>query len=205
MRTRSLFFILLAVVALERPTAAQKPPSEYSTLLASLKAGNTNVDYARLRLSYMDSPERKEAKDTSDSEKAMMNAMNAKDFAKAIEQADIVLANEYVNLDAHLIEAVANRELGALEKADFHRAVFGGLVDSILKSGDGKSPKTAWVVISVHEEYVVLQVLGFTLSQQSLLHQDGHSYDEMKVKNEQDASEQTFYFNVDIPFKSYGF
>ena len=205
MRTRSLFFILLAVVALERPTAAQKPPSEYSTLLASLKAGNTNVDYARLRLSYMDSPERKEAKDTSDSEKAMMNAMNAKDFAKAIEQADIVLANEYVNLDAHLIEAVANRELGAVEKADFHRAVFGGLVDSILKSGDGKSPKTAWVVISVHEEYVVLQVLGFTLSQQSLLHQDGHSYDEMKVKNEQDASEQTFYFNVDIPFKSYEF
>jgi hypothetical protein len=205
MRVRYVFFILLALVAVARPTAAQRKPSEYSTLLASLKAGNTDVDYARLRLSYMDSPERKEAKDTSDSEKAMMNAFNAKDFAKAIGQADIVLANEYVNLDAHLVEAVANKQLGAVEKADFHRTVLHGLIDSILKSGDGKSPKTAWVVISVHEEYVVLQVLGFTLSQQSLLHQDGHSYDEMKAKNDQDGSEQTFYFNVDIPFKSYGF
>jgi len=135
----------------------------------------------------------------------MIIALNAKEFAKAIEQADVVLANEYVNIDAHVVESAANRELGAMEKADFHRAVWHGLIDSILKSGDGKSPKTAWVVISVHEEYVVLQVLGFTLSQQSLLHQGGHSYDEMKAKNDQDGSEQTFYFNVDIPFKSYGF
>lgn len=163
------------------------------------------MDYVRLRLSYMDSPERKKAKDTSDTEKAMMSALNAKDYAKAVEEADIVLANEYVNLDAQLVEAVANRQLGTVDKADFHRAVLGGLIDSILKSGDGRSPKTAWVVITVHEEYVVLEVLGFTLSQQSLLHQEGHSYDEMKAKSAQDGTEQTFYFNVDIPFKSYAF
>jgi hypothetical protein len=205
MRVRYVFFVLLALIAVARLASAQQQSSEYSNLLASLKAGNTNVDYARLRLSYIDSPERKKAKDTSDSEKAMMNAFNAKEFARAIQEADIVLANEYINLDAHLVEAVANRELGAVEKADFHRAVLGGLIDSILKSGDGKSLKTAWVVISVHEEYVILQVLGFMPSQQSVLHQDGHSYDEMKVKNAQDGTEQTFYFNVDIPFQSYKF
>jgi hypothetical protein len=205
MRIRYLFIILLALIGLSGPAVAQNAPSEYSTLLASLKAGNTNVDYVRLRLSYMDSPERKKAKDTSDTEKAMMSALNAKDYAKAVEEADIVLANEYVNLDAQLVEAVANRQLGTVDKADFHRAVLGGLIDSILKSGDGRSPKTAWVVITVHEEYVVLEVLGFTLSQQSLLHQEGHSYDEMKAKSAQDGTEQTFYFNVDIPFKSYAF
>ena len=90
------------------------------------------------------------------------------------------------------VEAVADRELGDTGKADFHRAVLNGLIDSILKSGDGKSPKTAWVVISVHEEYVVLQVLGFKPSQQSLLHQDDHSYDEMKVKNAQDGTDRRF-------------
>ncbi len=37
------------------------------------------------------------------------------------------------------------------------------------------------------------------------MHKDGHSYDVMKVKNAQDGTEQTFYFNVDIPFKHYGF
>jgi hypothetical protein len=205
MRIKALILVLLVCIAIPQLATAQKPPSEYSTLLASLKAGNTNVDYARVRLSYMDSPERKAAKDTTDSQKAMIIALNAKDNAKAIEQADIVLANEYVNIDAHIVEAAAYRESGDPEKAEFHRAVWRGLMDSIVRSSDGKSPKTAWVVISVHEEYVVLQVLGFTLSEQSLLHQDGHSYDEMKVKSQQDGSEQTFYFNVDIPFKSYDF
>ena len=61
------------------------------------------------------------------------------------------------------------------------------------------------MVINVHEEYVVLRYLGFQPSEQSLVHKDGHSYDVMKVKNAQDGTEQTFYFNVDIPFKHYGF
>ena len=41
--------------------------------------------------------------------------------------------------------------------------------------------------------------------QQSLMHKDGHSYDVMKAKKADDGTEQTFYFNVDIPFKHYGF
>jgi len=32
----------------------------------------------------------------------------------------------------------------------------------------------------------------------------GHSYDIMKVKSATDETVQTFYFNVDIPFKHYG-
>ena len=82
--------------------------------------------------------------------------------------------------------------------------MFRGLIDSIRSSGDGKSPAKAWVVISVAEEYAVLQALGFKPSGQSLLHQNGHSFDVMKAKSD-DGTEQTFYFNVDIPFKHYGF
>ncbi len=79
------------------------------------------------------------------------------------------------------------------------------MIDSIRSSGDGKSIEKAWVVIKVHEEYVVLRVLGFNPSQQSLVQKDGHAYDVMKVKSTEDGTEQTFYFNVDIPFKHYGF
>ena len=96
-------------------------------------------------------------------------------------------------------------EMGATEKAEFHKAVFLGLVRSILNSGDGKSLEKAWVVINVREEYVLLRVLGFRPSGQSLVNQNGHSYDVMKVKNAEDGTEQTIYFNVDIPFKHNGF
>ena len=205
MRNILVVFGLLAVAAFPPAATAQNQPSEYATLLASLKAGNTAIDYTRLRLSYMDSPEYKAAKDVSKSEDAMSDALNKKDYPAALKDAEAVLESNYVNMDAHFVALVANREMGALDKAQFHRTVFHGLIDSIRSSGDGKSPETAWVVINVHEEYVVLRVLGFRPRGQSLIQKDGHSYDVMKVKNTEDGTEQTFYFNVDIPFKHYGF
>lgn len=205
MRKHILLLAFLAIALVPHRLAAADPPSEYATLLASLKAGNTQIDYARLRLSYMDSPEYKKAKDTSDAEKAMLEALNAKDYTKALKEAETVLDSEYVNIDAHFVAFITNRELGAADKAEFHRAVFRGLIDSIRNSGDGLSMEKAWVVINVHEEYILLRALGYQPSEQSLLHKDGHSYDVMKVKNAKDGKEQTFYFNVDIPFKHYGF
>ncbi len=204
MRARPFVLALVVSIALSSPAAAQNPPSEYATLLAAVKAGNTNIDYTRLRLSYMDSPEYKESKDVTKPEKAMAVALNAKDFQEALKNAEIVLTNDYVNMDAHFVAFMANRELGVTDKAEFHRTVFRGLVDSIRNSGDGKSTETAWVVIDVHEEYVLLRVLGFAPSEQSLLNKNGHSFDVMKVKNVNDGTMQTFYFNVDIPFKHYG-
>ena len=204
MRARPFVLALVVSIALSSSAAAQNPPSEYATLLAAVKAGNTNIDYTRLRLSYMDSPEYKESKDVTKPEKAMAVALNAKDFQEALKNAEIVLTNDYVNMDAHFVAFMANRELGVTDKAEFHRTVFRGLVDSIRNSGDGKSTETAWVVIDVHEEYVLLRVLGFAPSEQSLLNKNGHSFDVMKVKNVNDGTMQTFYFNVDIPFKHYG-
>jgi hypothetical protein len=204
---RKIFAILglLAVAILPSSVAALDQPSEYATLLASLKAGKTDIDYARLRISYMDSPEYKAAKDVSDSEKAMIDALNKKDYPAALKNAEIVLDSSYVNMDAHFVAMVANRELGAKDKQEFHSTVFRGLMKSILDSGDGKSTEKAWVVINVPEEYVVLRFFGYRPSEQSLLHKDSHSYDVMKVKDAKDGTEQTFYFNVDIPFKHYSF
>ena len=197
--------LLLALLVAALPALSAAPSTEYATLLAALKAGNTAIDFARLRLSYMDSPEYKAAQDTSAAEKGMIESLNKQDFPAALQQAETVLKSDYVNIDAHFVAFVAHRELGESEKAAFHQAVFRGLIDSIRNSGDGLSPAKAWVVINVHEEYVMLRALGYMPGEQSLLHQDGHSYDRMKVKSAKDGSEQTFYFNVDIPFAHYGF
>lgn len=202
---QKLFSALALVVALGSPlaSAAVEPASDYTKLLAVLQSGNTRIDYQQLRIDYMESPEYKQAKDTSAAETAMVSELNAKDYAKALEHAEEVLASEYVNLDAHFVAFIANRELGAAEKAEFHRTVFRGLLDSIHNSGDGLTLETAWVVIKVHEEYVLLRALGMQPGTQSVVHKNGHSYDEMKVKDE-NGKEHTFYFNVDIPFKHYG-
>jgi hypothetical protein len=75
-------------------------------------------------------------------------------------------------VDVHQVEQIAHRELREEERAGFHKAVVQGLLRSIMDSGDGKSTETAYIVISVHEEYVVLQVLGLRPSGQSVLHQE---------------------------------
>src|SRR5262249_6041170 len=64
-----------------------------------------------------------------------------------------------VDIDAHLIRAVALKQLGRVAESDHHIQWVRGLVDSILTSGDGRTPQTAFVVISVAEEYSILRVL----------------------------------------------
>jgi hypothetical protein len=182
--------------------AAQGAASEYGKLLADLRGGNTQIDFLRLRMSWVTSPEREHAVNVSATQKVMFTAMQGKDYAGALKAAEAVLDGEYVNIEAHMVASMAAKQTGADDKADFHRAVVTGLLDSIRHSGDGKSAKTAWVVINTHEEYSMLRAFGLRPAGQALIHQDGHSYDQMKA-TEQDGTEQTFYFNVDIPMKEY--
>jgi len=196
----ALALLLLAPAVLAQDAKA-KPAgqSEYASLLAQVKNGDLSIDFQRLRLSYMESPERHKAKDTNDQEKAMWQALNGKDYKKAVDNADVVVANEFVNLDAHFVEYRARAELHDDSLSEFHHAVFAGLVKSITDSGDGKTAKTAYVVISTHEEYVVLSIRGLRPGKQSLLHHDGHSYDLLEAKDSKTNETVKVYFNVDIP------
>lgn len=181
--------------------AQEQPSSEYATLLAELKSGNTDIDYTRLRLSYPDSPEARQAKDPSAAETAMAKAMNASNFAEALKEANIVLEDNFLNIDAHVVAMTASRALGDWRTAAFHRPIIRGMIRSIMDSGDGKSPQTAWVVISPSEEYVVLRVLGYLMPEQGMVQENGHSYDVVRVTNPKDGTQETLYFDVDIAMK----
>jgi hypothetical protein len=54
----------------------------------------------------------------------MTQALGAKGFPTALKDAEIVLARNYVNIDAHFVAFIANQEMGVPEKAKFHQAVF---------------------------------------------------------------------------------
>jgi hypothetical protein len=175
-----------------------KPASEYAGLRDRVKGGDLSVDFARLRLSYIDSPEHEKAKDTDKEEKEIVQAINAHDYKKALRAAESVLENDYTNMDAHFGAFIASREQYDEKAAEFHRAVFSGLVKSILNSGDGKSKDTAYVVVSVHEEYVILRVLKLQMAGQSLVSDKGHSYDVMETKDPKTGETVKLFFNVDI-------
>lgn len=64
-----------------------------------------------------------------------------------------------VDIDAHFLSAVANRETGNHVEAAAHVRWFKGLVESVMRSGSGKSATSPFVTISVDEEYAMLRAL----------------------------------------------
>ena len=193
--------ILIAVI-LAGGLAAASPGSptadKYQTLVARLKRGDTTVNFRELRQAYADSPEYTESYDP-DATRAMYEAYRRGDYAGALEDANKLLAAYYLDIDAHQVAYLADRALHVDEEAEFHHRIAHGLIQAILQSGDGKSPETAWVVLSTHEEYIVLQVLGLQPGSQSLMRKGTHSYDVLEPVDPKTNAKVTLYFNIDAP------
>jgi hypothetical protein len=201
MNAKSIF-VLVASAFLTFGVGQEDKPKErpaYEALVEKVKTGDKGVDFKQLRLAYADSPTSRP--DTDPQKKAMTAALNSKNYPEALKNADVVLASDFVDMDAHFAEYVAQRELNNTEQAEFHKFVLHGLLDSIMHSGDGKSEETAFQVIEVHEEYVILRYVGLMPSKQSLSTKGGHSYDVMEAVDAKTQEKITLYFNIDVEMK----
>jgi hypothetical protein len=192
------FVIVMLILASALPAALAKHqvPDKYQALVARLKQGDVTVDFLEIRQAYAESPEYTDGSDT-DELKAMYGAFHRKDFAEALKHSQKLLASCYLDIDAHQVAFLANREMHVQEEAEFHHRIAQGLIQAILKTGDGKSPETAWTVLSTHEEYVILQVMGLTPGSQSLMHIGKHSYDKLEPVDRRTEQKVTLYFNID--------
>jgi Domain of unknown function (DUF4919) len=200
--------LLIALLLCSFAAFGQKPEPPksdaglaYNELVNKIKAGDTAVDFKALRIAFS------KTKDfspygSSESTKAAFPLIDQKKYKDAVKKADEGLKESYVDMDAHVAASVAYRGLGDTAKADFHKAVYLGLVNSIISSGDGKTPETAYVVISTKEEYITLRALGLPPMGQSLNHINGHSYDIQKSVDPKTKAEMKIYFNIDIVWKA---
>jgi hypothetical protein len=169
--------------------------ADYEDLVAQARQGK--VAPAALRLAYANS----KSYDAYNSDLMSLRGPLQKAFAEGdcetvIKQGEAILEKNYVYIDAHIVLSTCHRRLGQAAQAEHHGATARGLIQAIAATGDGKSPETAFVVISVREEYVILATRGLTKVQQALISKDGHSYDLMTVQNRSGGTEQV-YFNVD--------
>jgi len=129
--------------------------------------------------------------------KALGAAQAAKDFAAAYELSVKWLATCPVDERVHLLAFSMAMELHDQAHADLHKRWYRGLVGSVLKTGDGKTPQTAFKTISVGEEYAVLQALGLQRGSQALLRDP--LVDELTAKGS-DGAEHKLYFNPELHF-----
>ena len=173
----------------------------YEKALQQLKSGDLKVDFKALRLNCAASKYECEA--DRDDTKLLYSLLSDKKFDKVLSKVNEALEKVFVDAELHYFAFVANMESGNKDKAEFHKAVIRGLLDSIQDNKHGRSEDDAFVVINVHEEYTFLRFSHMQVTKQSLSHKDGHSYDIMTCKDmsSDTGKEVTAYFNVDIPTK----
>lgn len=193
-----LFFasLLLAasdVYALDDPKVAH---AKYEELAAKVNAGDLNIDWQALRLAarvgevYGDySP--------FDAAKRAQAAFEKGDLEGALKIARETERHNVADGDARVAAWSCLKNLGRQSEADREWSIFQALLQSILKSGDGKSAKTAWFAVSIREEYLVMEAaLQVQLKDHRTLQQDGHYFDVVLV-TDQAGGDKVLWFNTD--------
>ena len=136
-------------------SAATKQPPTASPQVAD----PTSVDFARLRAEFGGRSDFSDMCERDRPLHRLADLVHQQHWTDVLAASAPWLQQCPVDIDAHLIRAIALKELGRVAESDHHAEWFRGLVDSILTSGDGRTPQTAFVVISVAEEYSILRVL----------------------------------------------
>ena len=176
---------------------------KYDAMLEAAKKSEGAVDYKALRFAYFETPDYNPLTGMMNY-RGLWGLVMQQKWAEAAQQAEAVLARNYVDINAHMVAFIAHRQQGDAEKAALHRRWADGLLASVKSGGDGKSPATAWEVISISEEYAVIRSMNLRAAGQSLLNENNHAYDVLKVVDPQTNAQFSLYFNVDKPFSAYG-
>ena len=207
MKATQLQLILLALVIsglgfvcqAQEPTSAKTKPTDkpatYSELVQRVKGGDLNVDFVALRDAYAlwlcveektDAPNRD----------AMVEAFEKKDYGKAANLIESVLDYEFVNRGLHRAAEDAYQQLNDQTKADFHKTIAHKLYHAMMNSGTGKTEDTAYRVLSVREEYMIMNELGYDVHGQALLGSNNKHFDLLMGKDSRTGKEVKVYFDI---------
>lgn len=182
--------------ALDAPATvdAGRPRDAHAQAIDRLRRGDVEADYAALRRDSAARPGYSAASWLSGG--AASAALAGGDAKSALTLAETRLADNYLDIGAHEIAFLALKALNRPTEASRHIAIAGGLIRSILGSGDGATQATAWTVISTDEEYAVLGVKRLNRTRQALIDTPGHRYDRLDVNDQQGAA-SSLWFNID--------
>ena len=203
-RLSGAFIILLfTLISVAAQTAQETPkPTEktkYDLLLEKVKQKDPSVNFTELRHAFYESPNYNPYSPMM-TYRPLNAALSQKNYEEVLKIAESVFAKNFVEVNAHMAAQIAYQETGNTERAQFHKFMADGLLNSIKSSVDGKTPATAFEVISINEEYGLIRSLKLRPIKQALVMDKGHSYDAITVIDPQTNQESTVYFNIDKPF-----
>lgn len=163
-----------------------------------LSAGSSIEYFTKLRMDYSSAPKTEfyPIWRLAPEHEELVKAYKEGEIDRVIQIGNSWLKKCPIDADTHLRVAMCFKEKGDLPSYTYHLSIFYGLLGSITASGDGLTPETAFKVVSVHEEYSLIQEIGAKLERQPLV--DGPC-DKMEISRKNGKVKMTLYFNVSIP------
>ena len=122
-------------------------------------------------------------------------AFERKDYKKVAKFGELILEKDFTDARTHTLKAFAHEKLNQTDKSYVHFIISFKLKDSLLQTGDGLSPETAWHVYQVKEEYHLLWSRFFNVIGQSLIRRADKSYEMLRCKSST-GEISTFYFDI---------
>jgi hypothetical protein len=171
----------------------------YNQLLEKAKQSPDNIDFTALRMAYARSSGYDPFRFDSEAHTILGQAMDQKDLTTALNALKRLLDAYYLDIHAHMLAVDIYESLRTEEKENFHMKFATGLLDSIMRSGDGTTFEKAFIVISTQEEYALLRVLSLEIIMQSLRENKSHQYDVFECPHPHTGKIIEVYFNVDLP------
>lgn len=187
MKFKVLFFLLLIPLLgfsqktkldlreIEKNLSNPKSDYNYDKLIFKFKGYPRSLDSLEARYLYYGRNFRNDKVSTSDEDfKELANAFQKGDFDECIVKGKTLYGKDPTNLDIILILLRAYEQTKNKEDFLHHLTQLRLLTNAIRTSGDGKSEKTAYVVNSVGDEYIFLNILnvGKDFSRYSKAHKD---------------------------------
>ncbi|NIF05699.1 DUF4919 domain-containing protein [Chryseobacterium sp. Tr-659] len=147
--------------AIEKSLTNPDSPYNYEKLIFKYKGYPKSLDSIEAQYLYYGRNFRKDRIATSDdSFKSLAEAFKQNNFADCIKQGKALYDKDPTNLDILLILLRAYDSVKDGNNFMHHLNQFRSLTEGIKSSGDGKSEKTAYIVNSVGDEYILLNILN---------------------------------------------
>lgn len=149
------------IKSIEQSLHNSQSPYNYEKLIFKYKGYPRSLDSIEAQYLYYGRNFRKDKISTSDeSFKSLAEAFKQNDFAECIKQGKGLYGKDPTNLDILLIllRAYDNQKEGS--NFVHHMSQLQALTAGIRSSGDGKSEKTAYMINSVGDEYILLNILN---------------------------------------------
>jgi hypothetical protein len=176
------------------------PVDRFDSLHLRIQQFDKSVDFNELKTAFARSrfydPWTEELEEYRDQ---MIQALDGGEPAHAAALGYQILLLDFTDIGTHMACEIAFREMKQPEKASYHHWVATSLMETLLSSGDGLTPKTAYHVVSLTEEMIVVHKKAVEFRRSKREQIDDTWYEVVKVIDSERVRMYDIYFNIELP------